>query len=131
MHSAESAQHSGHTETVFIALQSWGYLVPQAHQNKFTLMLSMMLPNHVYYQVDSLECPNDQESQRKSSQWTLEWCTHGHVPLSSQRGGLTKARIVFRDILRDRDMKTCVPHSLTKHTNQPSHQEVTSRAHRL
>ena len=94
-------------------------------------MLSMMLPHHMYDGVDSLECAKDQESHRQSSQWTMEWCTCAHVPRGRLGGGPTETRIVFRDILRDRDMKTCGPYSLTNHTNQPSHQEVTSRAHRL
>ena len=46
-------------------------------------------------------------------------------------GATTKTRIVLWDILRDRDMKTCGPYNLTNHTNQPSHQEVTSRGHGL
>ena len=50
---------------------------------------------------------------------------------SAVGGATTKTRIVFRDILRDRDIKNCGSYSLTNHTNQPSHQKVTSRVHRL
>ena len=88
-------------------------------------MLSMMLPNHVYDEFDSLECAKDQESHRQSSQWTMEWCTCAHVPRGrlALGGGPTETRIVLRDILSDRDLLFCVPHSLINHISQPSHQE--------
>ena len=91
----------------------------------------MMLPHHMYDEFDSLECAKDQESHRQSSQWTMEWCTCAHVPRGRLGGGPTETRIVFRDSLGDKDLIFCVAHSLTNHNNQPSHQEVTSRAHRL
>ena len=94
-------------------------------------MLSMMLPNLVYDGVDSLECAKDQESHRQSSQWTMEWCTCAHVPRGRLGGGPTETRIVFRDSLGDRDLFFCVPHRLTNHTSQPSHQEQSGRAHSL
>ena len=46
-------------------------------------------------------------------------------------GGTTKTRIVFRDILRDKDLVFCVSYSLTNHATQPSHPEESDRAHRL
>ena len=93
-------------------------------------MLSMMLLNHIYDGVDSLECAKDQESHRQSSQRTMEWCTCDPVPRGRLGGGLTETRIVLRDILRYRDLLLSVPHSLINHTSQPSHQEQSDRAHR-
>ena len=55
-------------------------------------MLSMMLPNHVYDGVDSLECAKDQESHRQSSQWTMEWCKCAHVPSWGGLGGVRRKR---------------------------------------
>ena len=94
-------------------------------------MLYMMLPNHIYDGVDSLECAKDQESHRQSSQWTMEWCTCADVSCGRLGVGPTETRIVYRDILRDDNLLLCIPHSLTNHTSKPSHQEQSGRAHRL
>ena len=83
-------------------------------------MFSMMLLNHVCDQFDSLECANGQYSHRQSSMLTCERCAHDHVSHRPWGGATTKTRIVFREILRDRDPVFCVPHSLTNHDTQPS-----------
>ena len=43
----------------------------------------------------------------------------------------SKTRIVFRDILRDSDLVSCTPYSLTNQATQSSHPEESGRAHRL
>ena len=94
-------------------------------------MLFMMLANHVYDGIDSLECAKDQESHRQSSQWTMEWCTCANMPRGRLGEGPTETRIVYRDILRDIHLDFCDPYYLTNHTSQPIHQEQSEWAHRL
>ena len=95
------------------------------HVVEYTVVLCMVILNHIFDQAESLLCANDHWSNSQSSQWTMEWCTCAHVPRGGGRfgGGPTETRIVLRDILSDRDLLFCVPHSLINHTSQPSHQE--------
>ena len=62
-------------------------LCAHVHVVLYTVVLCMVLTNHIFDQAMSLESAKDHWSHRQSSQWTLERCARGHVPLRPRRGG--------------------------------------------
>ena len=70
----------------------------------YTVVLCMVLSNHIFDQTESLESANDNWSNRQSSLSGLESGTHAamlpHAAVE-QGGGPTKMRTIFREVLSD------------------------------